>query len=238
MKLENTFEVPVPVADAWPVLLDVARVAPLLPGAVVDEVDGDVVVGRVKVKLGPVALTYRGTITLVEKDDAAHRAVMRAAAREARGNGNVGATITTALTDLGDTTSVTVSTDLEVTGKPAQFGRGMIEDVSAHLTAQFAQSLATGLADGSLGGPAGTSDAAGTPEAPEASEVPRLTASVPAGSSAGPRSPSPAGPAQEPEPLDLLRLVGPSGLSSEARSTAVAFVMGLLLGLLLGGRRR
>lgn len=151
MQLENTFIVPVPVEDAWRVLLDVEQIAPCMPGATVESVDGDNVVGRVKVKLGPMIITYRGTMTFLERDETAHRAVLSASAHEARGGGTASATITAVMRDLGGETEVTVQTDLNVTGKPAQFGRGVLADVSENLIQQFATSLARQIETGDVG---------------------------------------------------------------------------------------
>jgi carbon monoxide dehydrogenase subunit G len=151
MKLENTFMVPVSVEDAWRVLLDVEQIAPCLPGATVEHVDGDEVTGRVKVKLGPIAITYRGMVNFVERDEEAKRAVMVASAKEARGSGTASARISTLLTPVNGHTRVTVGTDLDITGKPAQFGRGVMQDVSGHLVDQFATSLARELENGTLG---------------------------------------------------------------------------------------
>ena len=151
MKLENIFLIPIPVEDAWHVLLDVERIGPCMPGATVESVEGDVVVGRVKVKLGPIGLTYRGKLRFIEKDGEAFRVVMSASAKEERGNGTAKATITAHLQPKGRQTEVRVETDLSVTGKPGQFGRGVLEDVSGILIQQFATSLAAELEDRALG---------------------------------------------------------------------------------------
>lgn len=145
MRLEHTFTVPVPVDEAWRVLLDLPRVAPCLPGATLSEVDGDEFTGTVKVKLGPIALTYNGKGRFVERDEAAHRVVIEASGRDARAAGTAAATVTATLADRGATTQVDVTTDLTVTGKPAQFGRGMLADVSGKLIGQFAECLASEL---------------------------------------------------------------------------------------------
>ncbi|HET7405716.1 MAG TPA: SRPBCC family protein [Mycobacteriales bacterium] len=141
MQLENSFTVPVPADVAWRVLLDVERVAPCMPGATLDSVDGDTSNGRVKVKVGPITVTYKGTATFIEKDEAARRAVIEGAAKESRGSGTAKATVTMTMHEQGDQTEVKVVTDLNVTGKPAQFGRGVMADVSAKLIQQFADCL-------------------------------------------------------------------------------------------------
>jgi carbon monoxide dehydrogenase subunit G len=145
MRLENEFTVPVSVADAWRLLLDVQRIAPCLPGATVDSVDGDEVTGRVKVKVGPVSVSYAGTARFVEKDESAHRFVLEGKGRETRGAGTASATVTGELHEEGSSTRVTVTTDLDITGKPAQFGRGVMADVAGNLISQFASCLAAEL---------------------------------------------------------------------------------------------
>lgn len=146
MKLENTFAIPVPVDEAWKVLLDVERVAPCVPGATLTGSEGDTHQGRIKVKLGPVALTYSGTVTFVTRDEAAKVVVLEAGGREARGNGTATARVTCRLSaaDPGHT-DVHVETELSVTGRPAQFGRGTLADVSGALMARFAENLAAEL---------------------------------------------------------------------------------------------
>src|SRR5438552_207727 len=143
MRLEHNFTVPVPVDDAWQVLLDLPRVAPCMPGATLTGQEGDTFTGTVKVKLGPISLTYQGKGRFVEHDEAAHRVVVEASGRDTRSAGTASATVTSTLTPEdtltpGGATRVDVVTDLAVTGRPAQFGRGMIADVSAKLIGQFA----------------------------------------------------------------------------------------------------
>ncbi|MFC5747864.1 SRPBCC family protein [Actinomadura rugatobispora] len=142
MELENRFTVPVGVDEAWKVLLDVERIAPCMPGAVLESVDGDGFAGKVKVRLGPMSLTYRGKASFTEKDERAHRAVIAASGREAKGAGTAKATITAALEERGAETLVRVRTDLAITGRPAQFGRGILEEVAGSLIGQFADALA------------------------------------------------------------------------------------------------
>jgi carbon monoxide dehydrogenase subunit G len=141
MELTNTFDVSVPVDTAWAVLTDVERIAPCLPGAQLQEIEGDEYRGVVKVKVGPITAQYKGKATFVEKDDVAHKAVLEASGRDTRGQGNASATITALLEPAGDGTHVTVTTDLTVTGKVAQFGRGVLADVSAKLLGQFVDNL-------------------------------------------------------------------------------------------------
>src|SRR5687767_15933419 len=121
MELTNEFRVSVPVAQAWAVLTDVERIAPCMPGAELQEIDGDAYRGVVKVKVGPITAQYKGKATFVEKDDAAHKAVLRAEGRDTRGQGNANATITATLVAEGSGTKVKVVTDLSITGRAAQF---------------------------------------------------------------------------------------------------------------------
>ena len=146
MQLENTFTVPVPVERAWAVLLDIERVAPCMPGATLTSSDGDEFAGTVKVKLGPVSMTFKGSGRFVERDEAARRVVISASGADSRGGGTARATVTALLVAADGGTDVKVSTDLDITGKAAQFGRGLIGDVSGRLIGQFATCLATQLA--------------------------------------------------------------------------------------------
>ncbi|MGY1705247.1 SRPBCC family protein [Geodermatophilus sp. SYSU D00697] len=165
MQLENSFTVPVPIDEAWRVLLDIERIAPCMPGAALDSVEGDDFTGRVKVKLGPINLTYQGKASFVEKDEAAHRAVIDGRGKDQRGNGTAAALITAQLKAEGDTTRVDVLTDLNITGRPAQFGRGVMTDVGNKLLGQFADKLAAQLSAGDEGVAATPPAAAATPPA-------------------------------------------------------------------------
>jgi carbon monoxide dehydrogenase subunit G len=161
VQLENSFTVPVPVDEAWRVLLDIERIAPCMPGAALDSVDGDDFTGRVKVKLGPINLTYQGKASFIEKDEAAHKAVIDARGKDQRGNGTAAATITANLAAEGSITRVHVLTDLNITGRPAQFGRGVMTDVGNKLLGQFADKLAAQLGEGDAQGDADRASAAG-----------------------------------------------------------------------------
>jgi hypothetical protein len=141
MELTNEFRVAVPVEQAWSVLTDVERIAPCLPGAELQEVEGDEYRGVVKVKVGPITAQYKGKATFVSKDDAGHVAVLKAEGRDTRGQGNASATITATLVPSGEGTEVKVVTDLTITGKVAQFGRGVLVDVSGKLLTQFVECL-------------------------------------------------------------------------------------------------
>lgn len=148
MELNNEFRVAVPVARTWEVLTDVERVAPCLPGATLLSVDGDEFTGAVKVKVGPITVSYKGEAAFVEKDAAAQRVVLKANGKETRGNGNAAAVVTAQLKDEGDATSVVITTDLTISGKAAQFGRGVLADVAGNLIAQFAKALEADLLGG------------------------------------------------------------------------------------------
>ncbi len=218
MLLEHTFTVPVPPDEAWVVLLDLERVAPCMPGATLESVTDDgAFTGTVKVKVGPITVTYKGKGRFTERDEAAHRAVIEASGRETRGSGTASATVTATLQGRdGGTTEVLVSTDLAITGKPAQFGRGVMSEVGAKLIGIFAECLADKITAGDAEpGPAADPAAAGDHGTPAPS------GSSPGGdqgtSSPGP-APSPAAraaprPAYEPveaAPIDLLDIAGGS----------------------------
>jgi uncharacterized protein len=141
MQIEDQFRVPVPVDEAWRLLLDIERIAPCLPGAQLQEVEGDEYRGVVKVKVGPITAQYKGSAHLEQVDDAAHTAVIQATGRDTRGQGNASAAIRMSMRADGDATVVGIDTDLAVTGKVAQFGRGVLADVSSKLLAQFVDNL-------------------------------------------------------------------------------------------------
>jgi carbon monoxide dehydrogenase subunit G len=145
MELTNDFRVGVPVERAWAVLTDVELIAPCMPGAQLQEIEGDEYRGVVKVKVGPITAQYKGAARFVERDESGHKAVLRAEGRETRGQGNANATITAQLTPDGDGTAVSVVTDLTITGRVAQFGRGVMADVSSKLLGQFADCLESKL---------------------------------------------------------------------------------------------
>jgi carbon monoxide dehydrogenase subunit G len=146
MELEHSFTVPVPKDRAWDVLLDVERVAPCMPGATLDSVDGDEIHGKIKVKVGPISMTYAGTARFVERDPVAGVVSLEASGKETRGAGTASASVRSVLEDRGNETHVTVLTTLNVTGKPAQFGRGVMNEVGGKLLNIFAANLAATLA--------------------------------------------------------------------------------------------
>ncbi len=164
MKIENEFTVHAPIDEAWKVLTDLEGIAPCLPGARLTGVEGDVYQGKVKIKVGPVISEFAGTAQFAEKDDAAYRAVIDAKGRDSRSAGNASAMITAQLRPDGDSTIVTVDTDMKVSGKLAQFGSGMIKEVSQKLLGQFVTSLEAKIGTDTT--PAG-SDVHLPPEPPE-----------------------------------------------------------------------
>jgi carbon monoxide dehydrogenase subunit G len=160
MELDHSFIVPVPPDRAWEVLLDVERIAPNMPGATVEEFDGEVVTGRIKVKVGPVSLTYRGTAKFTERDPDTRVVVVDASGKETRGAGTASAAIRASLVPSGEGTEVSIHTTMNVTGRPAQFGRGVIAEVGGKLVEKFAENLAQMISDGGVG-PATPDAAAG-----------------------------------------------------------------------------
>ncbi|MEU6379049.1 SRPBCC family protein [Streptomyces sp. NPDC046909] len=209
MKLHNTLTVPASVEEAWRVLLDIERVTPCVPGATLTSRDGHRFEGRIKVKLGPVSLTYQGTVTFLARNEADRTVVLEAGGRETRGNGTAKARVTCRLVASGtNSTDVLVDTDLAITGKPAQFGRGTLAAVAGALTGRFAENLAAELAV----------------PAPGAEAEPALrTAGAPAPVVA--------------EPLDLIDAAG-SGVLKRIGPPATVLAALLLLALLARGRRR
>lgn len=169
MELTNDFRVAMPVEQAWVVLTDLERIAPCMPGAQLQEVEGDLHRGVVKIKVGPITAQYKGQAVFVDRDDTTHVAVLRAEGRDTRGQGHASATITATLVSDGDGTAVSVVTDLTITGRVAQFGRGVLADVSAKLLDQFVESLEQMVAAD------GTGDAAAVETAP-AKTAPAKTA--------------------------------------------------------------
>ena len=237
MELDNSFTVPIPPDQAWGILLDVERIAPCMPGATVDEVDGDVVNGRIKVKVGPVSLTYKGTAKFTERDSDAHVVVLEATGKETRGAGTASATVRASMAPeaSGSGTEVTMHTSMNVTGRPAQFGRGVMVEVGSKLVEQFAANLAkmiggdTGSADAGSGdavsgAPAGASvdeasasaDGTGAPTATADTSAGNGSGGAAAGVSAAPAVSAPvvsapvvSAPVQE-DSLNLVKLVGPA----------------------------
>ena len=159
MKLQNEFVVPAGVERAWEVLLDMERVAPCLPGAALESTAGDEHVGTMTIKVGPVTSRYRGTVRVQEADEATRRMVMRAEAKDQRGQGTAAATITSRMEPVDGGTRVRVETDMQITGPVAQFGRGVMQDVSGKLMGRFADCLAEEIADAPAAAPAAAAPA-------------------------------------------------------------------------------
>lgn len=224
MKLQNTLTVPAPVEEAWRVLLDIERVTPCVPGATLTarDGDGDSYQGRIKVKLGPVSLTYDGTVRFLSRDEADRTVVLEAGGRETRGNGTAKALVTCRLVGSGEnSTDVFVDTDLAVTGRPAQFGRGTLAEVAGTLIGRFAENLAAELA---VAEPAPA-------DPPTRTRAPAPTA--PAESAEPPTAPPP----RAADPIDLIDAAGAGALKRIA-PPATALAVLLLLAFVLRGRRR
>ena len=199
MKIANEFTVNAPIEDAWNVLTDLEQVIPLMPGAQMTGREGDEVLGKVKVKVGPVTSEFSGKVHFVEQDAAAHRAIIDGKGKEARGTGNAAATVTAQLHDAGDHTRVTVDTDLKIVGKLAQFGSSMLQQVSEKLLGQFVDSLEAKLAaDTAPAPPAHNGQAPGVVDAPQQPEA---------------------------EPIDLIQLAGGGALKKFGPPVFAAFLM-------------
>ncbi|WP_369035732.1 SRPBCC family protein [Streptomyces adonidis] len=216
MKIDNEFEVGVPVERAWQALTDLAGLAPCMPGAQLTGVEDEVYRGRVKVKVGPVISQFAGTARFVEKDEAAHHAVISAVGKDTRGAGNASATIDARLRAEGAGTVVTVSTDLNISGKLAQFGSGMIKEISEKLFTQFIENVEAQLL---------TPDAEEA-EAPAPAAEPKPPAQAEVQPQPQPQAPVPMAVSPQPvqEPLDLMRLAGGS-VSRRLIPVAVAAVV-------------
>jgi uncharacterized protein len=213
MKIANEFTVSVPIDDAWDVLTDLEQVIPLMPGAQMTGRDGDDVLGKVKVKVGPVTSEFSGKVHFVEQNRDEHRAVIDGKGKESRGTGNAAATVTAQLHDAGGHTRVTVDTDLKVVGKLAQFGSGMLQQVSEKLLGQFVDSLEAKLAVDHNPAPSAAPIDNGAP-APQGAVAP---------------------PPPEPEPIDLIQLAAGGALKKYGPpvfgaflAAAVVFTLGRL----------
>jgi len=178
MDLVHEFTVPVPVDDAWRILTDVERIAPCLPGAQLQEIEGDTYRGIVKVKVGPIQAQFKGQASFVEQDHVAHRVVLKGEGRDTTGKGNAAALITAELTSLtASSTSVKVLTDLSITGKVAQFGRGAMADISDKLLAQFVENLNTLIGEQQASpAPAAPAPVAATTKEDEAPQIRKIDA--------------------------------------------------------------
>ncbi len=173
MEIENSFTVDAPVEEAWALLTDIPEIAPCLPGAKLEGESDGVYSGAVKVKVGPVTAEYKGKAEFVERDDVNHKAVISGKGRDSRGAGNAQALITATMTPVGAQTTVDIHTDLKISGKVAQFGRGVMQDVSEKLLAQFAECLAGKLGDEASVGDIAAAGAAAAEAADAASPLER-----------------------------------------------------------------
>ena len=211
IELDNSFTVPVPPEQAWDVLLDVERIAPCMPGATVTSVEGDEIAGQVKVKLGPLSLSYKGTAKFIEKDPASHTIAIEATGKETRGAGTASATVHASLKpdDAEGQTTVSIHTSLNVTGRPAQFGRSLLPEVSGKLIDQFAANLAA-LISSSEAGAGAEAEAAPAQDATATGDA--ASAAAAAGTAAATQSTAaPAQPVaqlQQEDSLNLIKLVG------------------------------
>lgn len=234
--MTNEFRVGVTVPEAWKVLTDIERIAPMLPGAQLQEVEGDEYRGVVKVKVGPITAQYKGTATFVEQDPDAGKVVLKASGRDTRGQGQASALITATMTPDGDATLVSVVTELTVTGKVAQFGRGVMAEVSAKLIGQFVDALEADL-QSSVAEPVNDAEAAADEPAADEPAADDAGSDANPVSSNGSTAPS-SGPRRiespEAEPLDLLAAAG----GSTIKRVLPALGVFLLVLLVLGRRRR
>jgi hypothetical protein len=222
MDLNHEFTVAVPVEDAWRILTDVERIAPCLPGAQLQEIEGDTYRGIVKVKVGPIQAQFKGQANFIERDDVAYRVVLKGEGRDTTGKGNASAIITAELTSLdANSTGVKVLTDLSVTGKVAQFGRGAMADISDKLLAQFVVNLNTLIATDDA--PAATP--ADAPQSTHADDVP--VEATPVATDSGVRKID----APEAEALDLLSVSG--GILIKRALPVVAIVAAVVIWLLV-----
>jgi carbon monoxide dehydrogenase subunit G len=227
MDLTHRFTVPTSVDETWAHFQDIASVAECFPGAQVTSADGDTFQGTCKVKLGPIALTYAGSGTFVEKDEAAHRFVVEAKGRDKRGNGTAGATVTLTMASGSDGTDVEVNTDLSITGKPAQFGRGVMQDVSDKLLDQFVNCLEQRLGESADAAPEPVAE----PAPPAAAPAPKETAAPkePVNNAAPPTPIRAAAPPPADDAIDLGATVLPVLVRSYWKQGAVALVVLLVI---------
>jgi uncharacterized protein len=233
VQLNHQFTVPASIDETWGAFNDLERIAPCFPGAALTSVEGDEFTGICKIKLGPISMQYGGSGTFLERDEAAHRAVIEAKGKDKRGNGTAAATVTAQLIADGDTsTNVEVVTDLSITGKPAQFGRGVMQDVSDKLLGQFATCLETKLGPTAVAEPEAAGDVGSGETAPEPS---LSSAGSGAASVSAPTSGSAAGPPPAAE-LDLGATVLPILVKRYAPYAIGVIVALFLLKRLLGGR--
>jgi uncharacterized protein len=224
IELDNSFTVPVPPEQAWDVLLDVERIAPCMPGASVTSVEGDEIAGQVKVKLGPLSLSYKGTAKFTEKDPATHTIAIEASGKETRGAGTASATVHASLKpdDAAGQTQVSIHTSLNVTGRPAQFGRSLLPEVSGKLIDQFAANLRALIESGNAPGAAG--------DGATGSDAVATAGDAAAGTTAGATTATatttqPVAQLQQEDSLNLIKLVGGPVLKRVIPIAAVAALL-------------
>ena len=230
MIIANEFTLNVPVDTAWALLSDMEQVVPLMPGAALMGREGDEFLAKVKVKVGPVISEFSGKAHFLEKDDVNHRALIDGRAKDSKGGGNAAAVVTLQATDDGGRTRVTVDTDLKIVGKLAQFGSGMLQQVSEKLLAQFVDQLEARLSGGSPAAAAEPAVSAGVATEQVGATATATAAPAAAMTSAAPRV---APRAAEPEALDLLELAG-GGAVTKYAAGGVIVVLLMVIAYLLG----
>ena len=239
MLIENSFTVDAPISEAWELLTNIAEIAPCLPGAKLTGEEDGIYTGGVKVKVGPVTAEYTGSAEFVEKDDVAYKAVINGKGRDTRGAGNAQALITAQMEALGEQTRVDISTDLKVSGKVAQFGRGVMQDISEKLLGQFAECLEAKIAEpDTIEGVAAASAAAVETVAAPSAVAGNGVASKPAdvvGAAAEvsrPATPSVSGTSSDDDDaLDLLDVAGNAMLKRAAPAAVAALVAAIIIWL-------
>lgn len=248
MQLEHRFTVPAGIDTVWAALMDPERVAPCMPGATLTEYSGTTFTGTVKVKVGPISLLYKGSGEFVETDEDTHRATIKASGKDSRGNGTATATVTVTLVENGTKTDGEVRTDLAITGKPAQFGRGLISEVGAKILTVFADCLAKKLAPEPSDSPAATTTPSGSGRSSPAADSPSTTGRArPAAAATStptktderhapeiPTQPTPsrslrAVPEYEADPIDLMQIAGHSVRKRLLPAVAAAIVVALVV---------
>jgi uncharacterized protein len=236
MEFTNQFRVPSDIDTTFATLTDLEQVAPCLPGATLEEVDGDTYSGKVKVKVGPMQVIYRGTARLAEVDEEAKRGRIEAKGKETRGTGTATADVVATLVEDGDGTEVTVVTDLKITGKPAQFGRGVLQDVGTKIIDTFAQRLREMLEAGEVAAAAPT-EGAPTEERPTEERAPgpeAIATGAAAAAPSGPRRIEPT-PGREDDVLDLMEV---AGAATAKRLLPLVAALLAIIGLVWWLRRR
>lgn len=229
MKLRNEFSIGAPIDQTWDMLLDIQRVAQCLPGAKIEPADGDGVYrGQMKVRLGPMTVEYQGTARLGDVDEDEHVATIDVKGKEARGQGTASATITNSVAPEGDRTKVVVETDLNVTGRPAQFGRGIMEDVATSMMKQFATRLEEEIKSGRGAASAQAANGAGTP--PAAAAAPKRAAS--------PSSPPAPQPGDDDDVLNVGSVLANTQMLRYAGIAGGVLLLVIALIAILSGRRR